>query len=75
MITTTIMMVVRGVYPPPRPLAQIPPNLIGHRSFMELDFSPWGNCKRRSREAAIAEGKKPLATRGSGYVLTIKSKK
>src|SRR6218665_3994067 len=42
-----------------------PPNLIGHRFFMELDFSPWGNCKRRRREAAIAEDEKPLATRGS----------
>src|SRR6218665_934929 len=25
----------------------------------------WGNCKRRRREAAIAEGKKPVTTRGS----------
>ena len=25
-----------------------------------------GNCKRRRREAAIAEGKKPVPTRGSG---------
>src|SRR6218665_1973421 len=55
----------QGRLSPPRPLAQIPPNLISHRSFMELDFSPWGNCKRRRREAATAEAKKPLATRGS----------
>jgi len=27
-----------------------------------------GNCKRRRREAAIAEGKKPLPTRRSGGV-------
>src|SRR6218665_2636006 len=44
----------QGRLSPLRPLAQIPPNLIGHPSFMELDFSPWGNCKRRRREAAIA---------------------
>src|SRR6218665_2679351 len=56
------------LYPPPSPLAQIPPNIIGHRSFMELDSSPKGNCKRRRREAAIAEDKKPLATRESGGV-------
>jgi len=56
---------------------------------MELDFSPWGNCKRRRREAAIAEDKKPLATKDFehfmpkgvhfaifliSYLLTIKSK-
>src|SRR6218665_743279 len=28
-----------------------------------------GNCKRRRREAAIAEGKKPLPTRRSGRAL------
>src|SRR6218665_2282935 len=59
-------MNMQGRLSPPLPLAQIPPNLIGHRSFMELDFSPWGNCKHRRREAAIAKGKKPLAARGSG---------
>src|SRR6218665_1393304 len=32
--------------------------IIGHRS--------WESCKRRKREAAIAEGKKPLTTRGPG---------
>jgi len=26
----------------------------------------WGKCKRRRREAPIAEGKKPLATTESG---------
>jgi|SRR6218665_2067519 len=57
--------VTRGVYPPQDHWRNFPPNLIGHRSFMELDLSPWGNCKRRRREAAIAEGKKLLATRGS----------
>src|SRR6218665_224995 len=30
------------------------------------EYSCRGNCKRRRREAAIAEGKKPLTTRGSG---------
>src|SRR6218665_1327776 len=60
------MYVYPGASIPPRPLAQIPPNFIGHRSFMELDFNLWGNCKRRRREDAIAEGKKPLAARGSG---------
>src|SRR6218665_1434430 len=49
---------------------KFPPNLIGHRSFVELDFSPWGNCKRRRREAAIAEGKKPLAARGLGSIVS-----
>jgi hypothetical protein len=31
-------------------------------------MSEWGggNCERRRREAAIAEGKKPLTTRGMG---------
>src|SRR6218665_2496335 len=64
-----IFAYTRGVYPPQDLWRKFPPNLIGHRSFMELDFqifSPWGNCKRRRHDAAIAEGKKPLPARGSG---------
>src|SRR6218665_2064142 len=59
------LLIYPGASIPPKTSGANPPNLIGHRSFMELDFSPWGNCKRRRREAATAEAKKPLATRGS----------
>src|SRR6218665_1489299 len=52
--------------PPKSSGANSPPHLIGHPSFMKLYFSPGGKYKARRREAAIAEGKKPLATRGSG---------
>jgi len=34
--------------------------------FFAYKYVRHKNCKRRRREAAIAEGKKPLTTRGSG---------
>ena len=32
----------------------------------DRNWENWSQCKRRRREAAIAEGKKPFSTRGSG---------
>ena len=36
---------------------------LGRRKF---EFFAYKNCKRRRREAAIAEGNKPLSIRGFG---------
>src|SRR6218665_3494774 len=36
----TEWVLIRGVYPPQDLWRKFPPNLIGHRSFMELDLEP-----------------------------------
>src|SRR6218665_222809 len=55
---------IRGVYPPKTSGAN-PPHSHRPSLFYGVRFQSMGNCKRRRREAAIAEVKKPLATTGS----------
>src|SRR6218665_3391675 len=48
----------RGVYPPKTSGAN-PPNLIGHRSFMELDFSPWGTASAEGAKLRLPKARRP----------------